>query len=724
MGIETTQDLVATLRDLGLLDSCQLAELSPAFLERCPNAMSLGEQLVERQQLTAFQLHNLLQGKGCTLLIGSYVLLAHLAAGGMGEVFVARHRRMQRVVALKVIRRAQLADGNTVERFRREAQAVAQLSHPNIVSVYDAGEEADAHYLAMELIDGIDLGKLIHSCGQLPVPLACDFIRQAALGLHHAHQRGFVHRDIKPHNLLVAPRGGMPAGERVPPLEWFFGGKVKILDLGLVRLLNPSGQPGDDPLTRQGIVIGTADYLAPEQARDSRGVDHRADIYSLGCTLYHLLAGLPPFHGGLPLDKLLRHQADPPPRLTGVLSDIPGELEQALQRMMAKRPEDRFASAAEVARALTPLAGTLAAATPVILNPSPRPPFPDYDFLSPTRPMAAPPLELAPSPGAPAQGGEAAGVASSRRGVRKRWLFALAGSLALLVVGLAAICWPRASAPSPPDSATALAAAGYEPDDCAGAVEINVQALKKLPPSQERVKGLVEVLRPVLLSRAGVDLTADIEHVRLVWKEGDAANPVVLARCRPDRTGQPAPPAQTAAYSFRLPPYLVFSSNGKYVAEAMQKIRTPEGRHTSSARRRFAGSPTSPLPLLWLDVSLDRLGDLPNVDNPLEKVLQLAGAVEGSVTCTEKEMSGALHFTPSSPERAAELEKALNELRSDLKDADSEKPPGSRPPQALVQLARGCKVKQSDKGVRVELRLTQSGSAPSGVPGGSTIPGE
>jgi serine/threonine-protein kinase len=636
----------------------------------------------------------------------------------MGEVFVARHRRMRRVVALKVIRREQLADGNAVERFRREAQVVAQLSHPNIVAVYDAGEEADAHYLAMELIDGIDLGKMLRSYGYLPVPMACDYIRQAALGLHHAHQRGFVHRDIKPHNLLVAPRGGMGPGGTLPPLERFFGGTVKILDLGLVRLLAPPAPHPDDPLTNLGIVIGTVDYVAPEQARNARGVDHRADIYSLGCTLYHLLAGHPPFPGGEHLDRLLRHQSETPRPTTALRPDVPGELEQVLQRMMAKRPEDRFDSAAIVAEVLTPLAGALVEPTAVILNPSLRPPLSDNDFLAPTRPLAPPLEESTPKDG---PGG---GVPSRRR--RRRWLAGLAGLVGLVLLGLGAICWPRAPAipPSLPQTATSFAADGYEPHDCAGGVEIDVRALGGPPGGQKRLHGLVGVLRDSLPPLPEVLFAAEVEHLRLVWKQGDACNPVVLARCRLDGADQPAPSALTSPYPARLPPYLIFSTRRDYVVEAQQQIRLMEGRSRSAPQRRFVPRLTGRPPLLWLNVCLDRLGQLPPMDSRLRKVLQLSREVEGSATCTEKEMSGVLHFTTSSTKQAGELSRALKALRDFLDDSEFLEPLKTRPALPLVHLARISSVIQSGKNVRVELRVPPSMRGPGGLLGGtSALPG-
>jgi serine/threonine protein kinase len=242
-----------------------------------------------------------------------------------------------------------------VERFRREAEAAAHLSHPNIVAVHDFAEEGASRYLVMEYIDGIDLSRLLAQSGPLPIPLACEFARQTALGLHHAHEQGFVHRDVKPQNLLVAARGMPRPGATL--LERCTGGTVKILDMGLIRRRIT---PDDDPemaLTQVGTVIGTMDYLAPEQARNSHSVDHRADLYSLGCTLYHLLAGQTPFPGGTSVEKILLHQSSTPAPLSTLRPDLPSGLEKVVHDLLVKNPEERTASAALAALALSPFSG-------------------------------------------------------------------------------------------------------------------------------------------------------------------------------------------------------------------------------------------------------------------------------------------------------------------------------------------------------------------------------
>jgi serine/threonine protein kinase len=203
----------------------------------------------------------------------------------MGTVFKARHSLMNRVVALKVIRRERLTGPQAVARFHREIRAAALLSHPNIVMALDAAQVGDGHFLVMEYVPGVDLARLLGQRGKLPAGEACDYAYQAALGLQHAHENGMVHRDIKPANLLRADRGHV----------------VKILDMGLARLageqmlVGAGAGAGNDQLTGTGLAMGTLDYIAPEQIDDAHSVDIRADIYSLGCTLFHLLAGRAPY---------------------------------------------------------------------------------------------------------------------------------------------------------------------------------------------------------------------------------------------------------------------------------------------------------------------------------------------------------------------------------------------------------------------------------------------
>jgi uncharacterized protein (TIGR03067 family) len=279
-----------------------------------------------------------------------------LGVGGMGAVYKAEHLLMERPVALKLINHSLTSNPAMVERFRREVKTAAKLKHPNIVMAYDAETAGDSHFLVMEYVEGTSLSKLVAEKGRLPIHQACDYIRQAAVGLQHAHERGMVHRDIKPQNLMLTPDG-----------------HVKILDFGLARFAMeaaPTGalltapttdaapasgsQTSPDSLTQIGTVMGTPDYIAPEQARDAHTADIRADIYSLGCTLYDLLAGHAPFPEGTVLAKVMAHAERMPRPLTELRKDVPLALARVIERMMAKDPAKRYQTPAEVAAALAP----------------------------------------------------------------------------------------------------------------------------------------------------------------------------------------------------------------------------------------------------------------------------------------------------------------------------------------------------------------------------------
>lgn len=259
-----------------------------------------------------------------------YLVLEMVGAGGMGTVYRAEHRLMKRTVALKVIHQRLMARPSAGVRFRREVEAVARLAHPNIAAAYDAGQVAGTHFLVMEFVEGTDLASLVKTSGPLKVAQACDYVRQAALALQHAHERGLVHRDIKPHNLMLTPEG-----------------TIKVLDFGIASLLDePADEVAADPravtvpegaLTDVGDGMGTPEYVAPEQRRDAHSADIRADIYSLGCTLAFLLTGRP--------------QGTAAPDLP---ADLPPHLKAIIQRMTASDPADRYAEPSAVAEALMP----------------------------------------------------------------------------------------------------------------------------------------------------------------------------------------------------------------------------------------------------------------------------------------------------------------------------------------------------------------------------------
>ncbi len=340
--LQTIDDVMQSLRTPSLLRPEQLQRLASEEITSFEDPQALLKHLIKSGWLTLFQGKKILAGRGAELVFGPYVILDKLGEGGMGMVFKARHTRMDRLVALKVVRPSILSNPNALRRYRREVVAAAKLNHPNIVRLYDADEIDGQYFLAMEFVDGEDLSSLVRSGGSLPVLQACDFIRQAALGLQHAQDEGFVHRDIKPSNLLVT-RGAKPVG-----------GVVKILDMGLARPQFDESDSNVSAVTQDGTVVGTPDFMAPEQAKNSRTVDHRADLYSLGCTFFYLLTGKPPFPEGTTMEKLLRHQMDPPPAIQALRPDVRPEIAAILTRLLAKKPEDRFQSGAALVEALQP----------------------------------------------------------------------------------------------------------------------------------------------------------------------------------------------------------------------------------------------------------------------------------------------------------------------------------------------------------------------------------
>ncbi|HEX4132383.1 MAG TPA: protein kinase [Pirellulales bacterium] len=322
-GLVTADDLRATEEQL-------VSQATPA------DVSLLARELVRTGKLTKFQAAAAYQDKVDSLVLGNYVVLDRLGAGGMGQVFRARHRKMDRIVALKVMTRKALDVSGGIERFQREVKAAARLVHPNIVTAYDADEAAGMHFLVMECVEGSDLSTRIKQHGPLPLAQAVDYVRQAACGLAHAHAKGLVHRDIKPSNLLVDAEG-----------------VVKILDMGLARF-NDAGSVGgriegdQHNLTTTGNIMGTIDYIAPEQAMDSREADGRSDMYSLGCTLYYLVVGTGPFGGDTIMKRLAAHQHAPPPELPGASP----QLAAVYRRMLAKRPAERLQQMQEVVAAL------------------------------------------------------------------------------------------------------------------------------------------------------------------------------------------------------------------------------------------------------------------------------------------------------------------------------------------------------------------------------------
>jgi serine/threonine protein kinase len=303
----------------------------PVDADACANV------LVERGLLTRYQADEIGAGRGAGLVMGAYDVLDKLGQGGMGVVLRARHRKMNREVALKVLAASQSFAQDAVDRFERETLASAKLQHPHIVTAFDAGEADGRHYLVMELVDGEDLGKRVRNRGPLPVTEAVSYLLETARGLEYAHQQKVVHRDIKPSNLMRDLKG-----------------KIKILDLGLARIERSEWEESLS-LTGTGATMGTADYMAPEQARNAKLADARSDIYSLGATLWFLLTGRTPFDGDSLTAKLLAHQTDPIPNLGAAVPGAGNEMCALFQRMLAKKPADRPQSMADVISVLEAL---------------------------------------------------------------------------------------------------------------------------------------------------------------------------------------------------------------------------------------------------------------------------------------------------------------------------------------------------------------------------------
>jgi serine/threonine-protein kinase len=366
MQIQTANDLIRALRDGGVLPAAQADTLAAELAPLGDDPPALMRHVIKTERVTLFQLRKVLHGKADELTIGPYRVTDKLGEGGMGKVYRATETHTGRVVALKVIRPSLLSNPIVRGRYEREVKAASRLRHPNVVGVVDAGDTDGRVYLAMEFVDGIDLARLVREYGLLTVPEACEYVRQAALGLHHAHEMGFVHRDIKPSNIVVSGERHIP--DATGPAE------VKILDMGLVKAVGLDDGDGGTDLTRAGTVVGTPDYMAPEQAKHSKKTDHRADQYALGCTFYYLLTGRPPYPDGSPIEKILKHQADPPPPLQAVRPDVPDALAEIVARLMAKKPDDRFPSARDLAAALEPLTHYTADDALIV---TPRPPRTD-----------------------------------------------------------------------------------------------------------------------------------------------------------------------------------------------------------------------------------------------------------------------------------------------------------------------------------------------------------
>ena len=339
------QTFLANLRQSGLLEEREIAAVADQLPEDA-KSKHVARALMNRGLLTKFQAERLLSGRPTAFVLGQYRILDKLGRGGMGHVYKAEHRTMNRVVALKVLSPKLIQSDRAQDLFLREVRAVARLVHANIVTAFDANRMGDRYYLVLEYVNGPNLDQLVRQQGPLPVGVACDFVRQVALGLQYAHEQGMVHRDIKPANILI--QKDARTGQ----------GAVKISDFGLARL--QEADTTEDVgmgtiLTKENTVMGTPDFLSPEQARNLHHVDIRSDLYSLGCTFYYLLTGKVPFPGGTTLEKLIRHTTEAPEPVDKLRPELPADVTTIVERLMAKDPGDRFQTPAQLAAALEPL---------------------------------------------------------------------------------------------------------------------------------------------------------------------------------------------------------------------------------------------------------------------------------------------------------------------------------------------------------------------------------
>jgi len=330
--------LLSGLMDVQGLTACWEA-IAPAKREAAEHIdRRLARQAVQSKALTLWQAQQLLAGRTSGFKVDRYVLLDLIGQGGMGRVYLARDARLNRRVALKILSPERINNPRAIARFQREARVGAQLQHENLVRIYDFGESNGRYYLVMEYIEGKTIGTLISEQGRMSTPSTVRLVRQVALGLEHAHRKGLIHRDVNPYNILVTRDG-----------------TAKLADLGLAIDL-----ADEDHVTREGATVGTFDYVAPEQARHSHSADIRSDIYSLGCTIYHMCSGQVPFPSPSLPEKLFAHQALEPTPLEQLVPGIPAGLAEIVHRMMRKSPDERYATPIQVVQALEPFAVDLA----------------------------------------------------------------------------------------------------------------------------------------------------------------------------------------------------------------------------------------------------------------------------------------------------------------------------------------------------------------------------
>ncbi len=297
------------------------------------DAVELAKALQKQKIITRWHSEKLLQGKYKGFFLGKHKLLGHIGSGGMSSVYLAEHMKLHDLRAIKVLPQSRLGKSSYLARFQQEAKAIASLNHPNVVRAHDIDNQGDTHYIVMEYVDGDDLQTIVKKKGPLPFDKIANYLAQAAHGLQHAHDMGLIHRDIKPANILINSAG-----------------KVKILDLGLALFSDEA--EASLTIDFNDKVLGTADYLAPEQALNSHKVDHRADLYGLGCTMYFMLTGHPPFPDGTIAQRIAKHQKEMPKEIRKIRPECPGELAGICWKLMQKDPKFRYASAAQTAEVL------------------------------------------------------------------------------------------------------------------------------------------------------------------------------------------------------------------------------------------------------------------------------------------------------------------------------------------------------------------------------------
>jgi serine/threonine protein kinase len=398
--VQTTDDFLRVVRKSGLVDEQRLLAAAAPWPDLGqPLPQELVQALIDADLLTQWQVDQLRKGRHKGFMLGKYRLLRLLGAGGMSSVYLAEHTTLRGLVAIKVLPVKRVDQTSYLARFEREAREAFRLNHPNIVRTIDLDTSAAIHFIAMEYVEGDDLHARVKQAGPLDVRDAADFIRQAALGLQHAHEAGLVHRDIKPANLIVDKRG-----------------TVKILDFGLALA---GSDEADASLTQahDERVLGTADYLAPEQARDSHVADRRSDIYALGCTLHYLLTGRAPFAKGSIAERIQAHMKRPPPNLLDERADVPPAIAELYFRMLEKHPDARPQTAQEIADALAAWLASTAPAGAARARPEPPRRLPPRRSPQPAADPGSSNVHFTPPQswtGRPGPGSSASGVSVGR----------------------------------------------------------------------------------------------------------------------------------------------------------------------------------------------------------------------------------------------------------------------------------------------------------------------